>query len=197
MTSKAGMLPIDDVIMQQDDSINCCWIHLYASVNWVSTGTENGLSFVGHQSSPWTNGALLSIVSLQSQFVCNMRAISSLNAFKLLEETTVEFCISNNTVVRLMKPTAVLPPPKRPDQDNAFCMQGIYRADFLRTAEILARKNCGWWSQLYFAMRVGWSEMSTGMKPTDSRTGLMKPTADNSVALAGALETDYARNGWI
>ena len=75
--------------------------------------------------------------------------------------------------------------------------QGIYRADFLRTAEILARENCGWWGQLYFAMRVGWSEMSTGMKPTDSRTGLMKPTADNSVALAGALETDYARNGWI
>ena len=33
------------------------------------------------------------------------------------------------------------------------------------------------------------------MKPTDSRTGLMTPTADNSVALAGARETDYARNG--
>ena len=25
----------------------------------------------------------------------------------------------------------------------------------------------------------------------------MKPTADNSVALTGALETDYVRNGWI
>ena len=33
------------------------------------------------------------------------------------------------------------------------------------------------------------------MKPTGSGTGLMKPTADNSVALTGALETDYVRNG--
>ena len=33
------------------------------------------------------------------------------------------------------------------------------------------------------------------MKPTDSRTGLMKPTSDNSVALTGALETEYAHNG--
>ena len=32
-------------------------------------------------------------------------------------------------------------------------------------------------------------------EPTDSRTGLITPTADNSLALAGALETDYARNG--
>ena len=27
---------------------------------------------------------------------------------------------------------------------------------------------------------------------TDSRTGLITPTADNSMALAGALETDYS-----
>ena len=32
------------------------------------------------------------------------------------------------------------------------------------------------------------------MKPSDSRTGLMKPIADNYVALTGALETDYASN---
>ena len=35
------------------------------------------------------------------------------------------------------------------------------------------------------------------MKPTDSRTGLMKPVADNSVASTGALETEFACNGWI
>ena len=33
------------------------------------------------------------------------------------------------------------------------------------------------------------------MKPTDYRTGLMTPTAENSVALVGAFETDHARNG--
>ena len=68
---------------------------------------------------------------------------------------------------------------------------------FASAAEILARENRGWWSQLYFGIRVGWSQLSTGMKPTDSRTGPMEPTADNSVALKGALGTDYACNGWI
>ena len=69
--------------------------------------------------------------------------------------------------------------------------------NFSSAAEILARENRGWWSQLYFGIRVGWSQLGTVMKPTDSRTGQMKPTADNSVALTGTPETDYVRNGWI
>ena len=112
----------------------------------------------------------------------------------------------------------VWPPPKRRDQDSTFCMVSrastelifcIHRDFDVRNnvckpyrlvceyCRDISACNCGWWSQLYFAMRVGWSQLSTGMKPIDSRTGLMKPTAYNSVALAGALETDYARNGWI
>ena len=68
---------------------------------------------------------------------------------------------------------------------------------FASAAEIFAHKNRGWWSQLYFGIWIGCSQLSTGMKPTDSGTGLMKPTTDNSLALTGALEPDYARNGWI
>ena len=68
---------------------------------------------------------------------------------------------------------------------------------FASAAEISPRENCGEWSQLYFGIPVGWSQLSTGMKPTDPRTGLVKPTVDNPVALTGALETDYACNWWI
>ena len=64
------------------------------------------------------------------------------------------------------------------------------------TAEILANENRRWWTQLYFAIWVGWSRLSTGMKPTDSEAGLMMPTANNSANLNGALETDYAFDGW-
>ena len=67
---------------------------------------------------------------------------------------------------------------------------------FESTAEILANENRGWWTQLYFAIWVGWSRLSTGMKPTDSEAGLMRPTANNSANLNGALETDYAFDGW-
>ena len=42
--------------------------HIYASVNWVSTGLGNGLSPVRCQAITWTNADLLSIEPLGTNF---------------------------------------------------------------------------------------------------------------------------------
>ena len=41
---------------------------IYASVNWVSIGSDNGLSLVWHQAITWTNTDLLSIEPLGTHF---------------------------------------------------------------------------------------------------------------------------------
>ena len=42
--------------------------HIYALVNWVSIGSDNGLSPVLHQAITWTNADLLSIGPLGIKF---------------------------------------------------------------------------------------------------------------------------------
>ena len=44
------------------------YCHIYASVNWVSIGSGNGLSPVRHQAIAWTNADLLSIGPLGTRF---------------------------------------------------------------------------------------------------------------------------------
>ena len=44
------------------------WCHIYASVNWVSIGSDNGLSPVWCQAITWTNAVLLSIRLLGTNF---------------------------------------------------------------------------------------------------------------------------------
>ena len=41
---------------------------IYASVNWVSIGSDNGLSPVQHQAITWTNAKSLSIGTLGTNF---------------------------------------------------------------------------------------------------------------------------------
>ena len=48
--------------------INSPWCCIYASVNWVSISSGNGLSPVRHQASTWTNAGLLSIILLGTNF---------------------------------------------------------------------------------------------------------------------------------
>ena len=109
----------------------------------------------------------------------------------------------------------VWPPPKRPDQDSTFCtafteLNFCIHQDFEVMNNVCKPRRlvCECWRDM-----SAWK--SRVMKPTVlrdpgrmkateyrdeanwSRTGLMKPTADNSVALTSALETHYACNGWI
>ena len=42
--------------------------HIYATENWVSIGSGNGLSPVGHQAITWTNADVLSTGSLWTNF---------------------------------------------------------------------------------------------------------------------------------
>ena len=89
----------------------------------------------------------------------------------------------------------IWPPPKRPDQNSTFCVVSREFKEFIfcirRVCDVRnkvfkprrlvcqsCRHNSAWkshvLSQLYFGIRVGWSQLSTGMKPTDSRTWLTK-----------------------
>ena len=121
------------------------------------------------------------------------------------------------TVVRLMKPTAVgfiRYGRRRSDrigtarfvwkvghlQSWFFCIHRDFdvRNNVYKPRRLVCeccRDISAWKSRVMkptvLGIRVGWSQLSTGMKPTDSRT------ADNSAALKSALETDYACNGWI
>ena len=58
----------DGIVMRKFDSLNSPWCRIYASVNWVSTVSDNGLAPVRRQAITWTNTDLLSIGPLETNF---------------------------------------------------------------------------------------------------------------------------------
>ena len=56
--------------------------HIYASVNWVSIGSDNGLWSIRHQAIIWTNAGLLSIGTIFSEISVKIQIFHSQNAFE-------------------------------------------------------------------------------------------------------------------
>ena len=58
--------------------------HIYASMNWASIGSDNGLSPVRHKVITWTNACLLSIRPLETNFSENRIKIQNYSFKKML-----------------------------------------------------------------------------------------------------------------